>query len=68
MNTDEIIKVLRKKQTPNKKWMIAVIDSLPLRDDGTCAVNTLKEGSHATVAAADVLHCRLREYYKIRNE
>ena len=47
MNTDEIIKVLRKN---------------------TCAVNTLKEGSHATVAAADVLHCRLREYYKIRNE
>ena len=68
MNTDEIIKALRKKQTPNKKWMIAIIDSLPLRDDGTCAVNKLKEGSHTTAAAADILHRRLREYYKINNE
>ena len=68
MNTDEIIKALRKKQTPNKRWMIAVIDSLPLRADGTCAVNKFKEGSHTTPAAADILHRRLREYYKISNE
>ena len=62
MNTDEIIKALRKKQTPNKKWMLAVIDALPRRDDGTCAVNKFKEGSQTTAAAADLLHRRLREY------